>query len=447
MGWKLELVETGRGTASRRIAVARLDEIVAPASVEDIGLNHGTAQRILGDIQRAVVALQEDALRAKADLRRRLDPTVRLKDYRLRRIQSLHGTLTIRVPRLMRTGRVEPVPPLLAGSARSTAEYRLLLARLGAWMSFRAAAGLVEELFPQASGGCADTVRRRIFDEAERISARPLGKARTETPARSIDLGVDTTFVRSCATRGPRHHEVLIGIGVADNGRSHRIGGTIAALEMPADLIVDALGQLGRHDATAVTAFTDGDKMLRRYLLRANIEERPVLDWPHLARRVQVAKTTAKGLRVLTEREYRARPAIGRLLDSLHWRLWNGQTDRARDALAQIERRLHAFDAGRARSGRTAAPARRLRTAIGNFADYINGQSSYLVDYARRQRAAQPVGTSTSEGLANALVNRRMNKLQQMRWSTAGAHAVVTVRANFMNQASYKMATTNWKAA
>jgi len=74
-------------------------------------------------------------------------------------------------------------------------------------------------------------------------------------------------------------------------------------------------------------------------------------------------------------------------------------------------------------------------------------QSSYLVDYARRQRAGKPVGTSTSEGLANALVNRRMNKLQQMRWSTAGAHAVVTVRANVMNEAPHKMPTTIRQAA
>lgn len=35
--------------------------------------------------------------------------------------------------------------------------------------------------------------------------------------------------------------------------------------------------------------------------------------------------------------------------------------------------------------------------------------------------------------MANALVNRRMNKLQQMRWSVAGAHAVVTLRAHYMN--------------
>src|SRR3546814_7807890 len=112
----------------------------------------------------------------------------------------------------------------------------------------------------------------------------------------------------------------------------------------------------------------------RGYLLRAGIEERPVLDWPHLARRVQVAKTTAKGLRALTEREYRARQAIRRLLDSLHWRLWHGQTDRARDAVAPIERRLQPFDADRARSGRTAAPARRLRTATSNPGAYLNGQ-------------------------------------------------------------------------
>ena len=61
--------------------------------------------------------------------------------------------------------------------------------------------------------------------------------------------------------------------------------------------------------------------------------------------------------------------------------------------------------------------------------------------------ASGPVGTSTSEGFANVLVNRRMNKLQQMRSSTAGAHAVVTVRANIMNETPHKMPTTTKQAA
>jgi hypothetical protein len=335
---------------------------------------------------------------------------------------------------MARVGAGERAPALLCGSARSTAEYRQLLARLGTWMSFRAAAGLIAELFPLASGGCADTVRRRIFDEADRIAVwhRPRDTAAV-APAQAIVLGVDTTFVRSGSADGPRHHEVLIGIGMADDGRTHRIGGVISALAAPHDLIADSLRRLGRNDATAVTTFTDGDEMLRSYLLKAGIQERPVLDWPHLARRVQVAKTTAKGLKTHTNREYRALPAIRRLLDSLHWRLWHGQTARGRDALSSIERRLEAFDTRCRRPDRTAVPARRQRTAVTNLREYVDGQSAYLIDYARRQRAGQPVGTSPVESLANTLVNRRMNKLQQMHWSAAGAHAVVTVRVDAMN--------------
>ena len=45
--------------------------------------------------------------------------------------------------------------------------------------------------------------------------------------------------------------------------------------------------------------------MLRRWLAKAGVPGRPILDWAHLARRVQAAKTTDKGLQVLTGREYR----------------------------------------------------------------------------------------------------------------------------------------------
>ena len=370
MGWKLELVETGPATRARRMEVAWLGEIAAPAGVDDIGIEHGMAQRLLGDIQRAVVALQEVALPAEADRLRRLDPTLRLKDYRLRRIQGLHGTLTIRVPRLARVGTGERAPALLRGSARSTAAYRQLLARLGTWMSFRTAARLVEELFPLASGGSTSTVRRRVLTGAARLEAEGISdRIEPATAARSIDLGMDTTFVQSCAPGGPRHHEVLIGVATADDGRIRRFGGVIAALDPPHRPIIDALGRLGWGPDTTITAFTDGDKMLRGYLLKAGIQERPVLDWPHLARRVQVAKTTARGMKAHTNREYRALLAIRRLLDSLHWRLWHGQTARGRKALSSIERRLEAFDTRCRRPDRTAVPARRLRTAIGNLGD------------------------------------------------------------------------------
>lgn len=37
-----------------------------------------------------------------------------------------------------------------------------MLARLGAWRSFRSAAGLIAELFPLTSGGSTSTVRRMV---------------------------------------------------------------------------------------------------------------------------------------------------------------------------------------------------------------------------------------------------------------------------------------------
>ena len=56
-----------------------------------------------------------------------------------------------------------------------------------------------------------------------------------------------------------------------------------------------------------------------------------------------------------------------------------------------------------------------------------------LVNYAARYRAGMRVGTAMTEGTANFLVNRRMNKSQQMRWSRRGADLVLQVRCAVYN--------------
>jgi DDE family transposase len=52
-----------------------------------------------------------------------------------------------------------------------------------------------------------------------------------------------------------------------------------------------------------------------------------------------------------------------------------------------------------------------------------------LIDYGQRYRAGKPISTSRAEGTVNQLVNARMNKRRQMRWSPRGAHRVLQVRA------------------
>jgi hypothetical protein len=52
-----------------------------------------------------------------------------------------------------------------------------------------------------------------------------------------------------------------------------------------------------------------------------------------------------------------------------------------------------------------------------------------MIDYGRQWRKGKPISTSRAESLVNNLVNARMNKRRQMRWSPRGAHRVLQARA------------------
>jgi hypothetical protein len=82
---------------------------------------------------------------------------------------------------------------------------------------------------------------------------------------------------------------------------------------------------------------------------------------------------------------------------------------------------------------KSTAPSRKLRTALYALDGCLSGQTAWPVNYAGRQRAGLRVGTALTEGTANSLVNRRMNKSQQMRWSRRGADLLLQVRCAVYN--------------
>src|SRR5271166_4706816 len=75
------------------------------------------------------------------------------------------------------------------------------------------------------------------------------------------------------------------------------------------------------------------------------------------------------------------------------------------------------------------------RLSLNNLSSFRGPPHSWLVNYAKRYRAGLRVGTSITEGTANFLVNRRMNKSQQMRWSRRGADLLLQVRCAVYNGA------------
>ena len=181
-----------------------------------------------------------------------------------------------------------------------------------------------------------------------------------------------------------------------------------------------------------MTAFTDGGPGLRSILVEAGIPQAPILDWFHIAMRLQHATQSAGALSTDNPARVQAKAMIVDEVERLRWRIWNGKAKNARKSLDRVRKVMHVYR-GERLDYATSAASRRLWHALHNVDGYLRSQRNWLVNYARRYRAGQRVGSSITEGTANFLVNRRMNKSQQMRWSRQGADLLMQVRCAVYN--------------
>src|SRR3712207_1201152 len=142
--------------------------------------------------------------------------------------------------------------------------------------------------------------------------------------------------------------------------------------------------------------------------------------------RIRHAEQAAAGLPAAAPGQGQAKAAIAAEVERLRWRTWNGKAEDTRITVERVRALLPAVEG---------EPARKLRRALRAVDRYLRGQSAWLVDYAERPRAGLRVGTSVTEGTANFLVNRRMAKSRQMRWSRRGADLLLQVRCAVYNGA------------
>jgi hypothetical protein len=63
----------------------------------------------------------------------------------------------------------------------------------------------------------------------------------------------------------------------------------------------------------------------------------------------------------------------------------------------------------------------------------VCGNRRSLPDFAKQRAAGYRISTAHAESVMNHLVNHRLSKKQQMRWSPEGAHYLLQVRAELLN--------------
>ena len=400
--------------------------------IANLGLTLAAAKQLLARVQQAVVAAQA---RDHAVLRPDCSSCggkCHVKDWRPHQIATLFGRVAVRLPRFLCAGcgRTETGiswPP----HCRSTPDLDQLQAHLSAVMPYRVAAGVLEHLLPVEAGKSPETLRGHTLKVGEQL--RNAAAVKPAAAASAITITLDSTFIRSCHN-GEQHLEVRIG-NVETPGGGRQVFGAVAKAGTDiATLIRRNLDTIGRTDNTELTAFTDGCSGLRSILAEAGVTKPPILDWFHIAMRLQHAKQAASGLPTDEPGRRQAKTVILAEVERLHWRIGNGKTQNARLTIERIRTIMPVFK-GECGHRTTGVPSHKLWRALHEVDAYLSSQSTWLVNYARRYRAGLRVGTSMTEGTANFLVNRRMNKSQQMRWSRRGADLLLQVRCAVYNGA------------
>ena len=425
MGWVLRLVETGVDGQCRSFDVIEISRPDGLGDIANLGLTLAEGKRLLAAVQQVVVAAQAgDQATLRPDCRS-CGRRCHVKDWKPRRIATLFGEVRVPLPRFLCAGcgRTE-TGVSWPSHCRSTPELDQLQARLSALMTFRVAADLLVHVLPIDAGKSPETLRNHTLQVGER-----LGSAAADQPvaaAAAITMSLDSTFIRS-REEGERHLEVRVG-NVETAGGGRQVFGAVAKTDTDITALTRRNLQIvGRTDDTEVTAFTDGCSGLRSILADAGVTKPPILDWFHIAMRLQHTTQAASGLSTDNPDRVLAKAIIVAEVERLRWRIWNGKAKNAQRSIERIRKVMHVFQGERGHRTR-GAPSGKLWSALHEVDSYLSGQSAWLVNYAKRYRAGLRVGTSITEGTANFLVNRRMNKSQQMRWSRRGADLLLQVR-------------------
>jgi hypothetical protein len=429
MEWTLRLVGTGIDGQSRSFDVMAISRPDGLGDIANVGLTLAEAKRLLVQVQQEVVAAQA---RHHAMFRpdcRSCGGRCHVKDWRPHRIATLFGEVRVKLPRFVCVGcGCGETGVSWPSHGRSTPELDRLQARLSALMPYRVAADVMLHLLPIDAGKSPETLRSHTLRVGKRLGDAASGKP---PAAAAITVTLDSTFIRS-REDSERHLEVRVGNVETETG-SRQVFGAVAKAETDITALIQrSLETVGQTDATEVTAFTDGCPGLRTVLTNAGVTKPPILDWFHIAMRLQHTKLAAANLSTDDPDRVTAKATIVAEVERLHWRIWNGKAKNAQRSINRIRKVMPVFKGERSQGAKGVA-SRKLWHALHAIDKYLRGQAAWLINYAKRFRAGERVGTSITEGTANFLINRRMNKSQQMRWSRDGADLLLQVRCAVYN--------------
>jgi len=450
MQWTVSVQRSGDAHGVSLITFTRP---VDGATVADFGLSLEEGRQLLAALQQAIAQNQIDAYDSANRRCRHCGSYRRIKEWRSRIVATTLGEVKVRVPRaltclclpeplddddmpmLWQRFSECPIQRLIPG--RRTPELSYLCAKHGSSHPYRVAANMVSEVTGLRQP-CHMTVRRdtircgQQIEDAQFFAGWDAGKRRQRDRAERLRVAIDGTYLTATPTEGVSKFEVVAGRVEGDGGLGRRFACALPRRSMTRVLVAAALDQSGWSPRTEVEVMSDGAKGMRALVESvAPTLSRPALDWFHLAMKIQAVRTSLGAHTMATTRRPVFMNSSARVANKIRRLLWRGHVDEAIGLLDILTTSLKAqapmlspFYASSAETARGAAV--RLRA-------YVKKNRTDIIDYQQARRAGQRISTASAESVMNHVINRRMSKGQQMRWSISGAQCLLQTRVALLD--------------
>jgi hypothetical protein len=284
---------------------------------EDLGLSIADGKALMAAVQQRVVNAQVTSWADQHRCCKACGARRHSKGSHPIVFLTLYGDVRIASARLHRcpcqsTDGPTTVSPLRNLLPDYVAPERLYLeARWASLVPYAAAAGLLADILPIASGANATTLREHVLHVAERAEAElaeerpcfidgcPAERAKLPIPEGRIAVGLDGGYVRDWEDR-KTNFEVIVGRSVPEDRDARYVGLMHGYDSKPKRRLFDVLKSQGLQANQDVTFLTDGGEEIRALTELVTRGSEHALDWFHITMRVTVLEQYARGVVTMT---------------------------------------------------------------------------------------------------------------------------------------------------
>ena len=465
---QLQLVITADDGSEHRHQIADLAR--GAPTLATLGVTLSESKQILGQLQQVLIGHQ---IAAYLDQQRPCPACAtprRIKQQTTAPFRTLFGRVNVANPRWYHCGcqpqsakTVRPLAQLLP--ERTSPELRYLELKWASLVSYEVTTRLLHEVLPIDATHSAITVRNHLLHGARRLDQQ-LGddrvmvwdtcqaeRDRLPIPDGPLAVGLDGAIIRarrgSCGAQTANLFEVIAGKSILAFRRDAPEGvpptsKCFALVQRydtkPRRRLFDLLQAQGMQANQQVTFFTDGGETVRRLPEDLYPQAEHILDWFHLTMRITVLQQCARGVPARTPpwtgSDDRSERSLERRLESVKHDLWHGNTHGALEELGILDDILEGWgydDDGNPTQQPGHEAAVRMGKYVGELATYIANNAGSIVNYGERYRQGERISTGFVESTVNQVVSKRMVKKQQMQWTPEGAHLLLQVRTQVIN--------------